>query len=399
MKICILGWYGTETLGDRSILTGLFMIFSKIFNKYEIALGSLYPFLSERTVIEDQEIYNMLTSNMSLKIFCSKSKIQLKDEIKSSDLVIMGGGPIMDLFELEIINYGFKYAKKLRKKTMLLGCGIGPLKEKSNIKITRKILENTDLSIFRDANSLDSAKKILGASKNKKMCYSHDPAILPVYEFIRGNEKKTLDKITINFREFPFSYFEKDSRLNVSDIVEILDIFSMYYSEVILIPMHTFHIGGDDRRYLETIKKLTSAQNVKVLHKPLNLFELFNEFYTSTACIGMRYHSIVFQSLLNGNNFVFDYTNKDNGKISSFINLIDKNQFYKDRYINIQDIDKSFTPKEVAKRFCNLSNKAETFTYDMNIYNDTMELYIREIKMFIGINAICNNDGGNGGKG
>ena len=57
MKITIIGWYGTETIGDRAILTGIFSFFNQLFNKIEIKLGSLYPFFSKRTLNEDYSFY------------------------------------------------------------------------------------------------------------------------------------------------------------------------------------------------------------------------------------------------------------------------------------------------------------------------------------------------------
>lgn len=46
-KICILGWYGTETIGDRAILDGIFILLDKVFCEYELYLGSLNPFFQK----------------------------------------------------------------------------------------------------------------------------------------------------------------------------------------------------------------------------------------------------------------------------------------------------------------------------------------------------------------
>ena len=45
MKITIIGWYGTETIGDRAILAGLISIFNQAYDEFEVKLGSLNPFL------------------------------------------------------------------------------------------------------------------------------------------------------------------------------------------------------------------------------------------------------------------------------------------------------------------------------------------------------------------
>lgn len=48
--VCILGWYGTETLGDRAILDGILSALYLAYGECNILLGSLYPFFTERTI-------------------------------------------------------------------------------------------------------------------------------------------------------------------------------------------------------------------------------------------------------------------------------------------------------------------------------------------------------------
>ena len=111
MRITIIGWYGTETIGDRAILAGLISFFSKSFKSFEIKLGSLYPFFSERTLNEDCAFYKEITGKgYDIKIFNSKKPKELVNAIKNSDLIVMGGGPLMDLNELFMVEYAFKKA-------------------------------------------------------------------------------------------------------------------------------------------------------------------------------------------------------------------------------------------------------------------------------------------------
>jgi polysaccharide pyruvyl transferase WcaK-like protein len=55
VKITVIGWYGTETIGDRAILAGLLSLFDEVFGDFELKLGSIYPFFSERTLYEDMD--------------------------------------------------------------------------------------------------------------------------------------------------------------------------------------------------------------------------------------------------------------------------------------------------------------------------------------------------------
>ena len=68
VRIVIIGWYGTETIGDRAILAGLFRVFKHTFDCFEIQLGSLFPVLSERTLIEDYSFFAKCVGNKQFTI-------------------------------------------------------------------------------------------------------------------------------------------------------------------------------------------------------------------------------------------------------------------------------------------------------------------------------------------
>lgn len=365
-KICILGWYGTETLGDRAILDGIFQIFNSFGEKIKFSIGSLHPEFTERTFLEDGEIYKSNSQNCSFDIFDVYNKHDYKKSIEDSDIIIMGGGPIMDLRELSIISYGFSYAKSNHKKTVIMGCGMGPLKNNKNIKIVKKILKKSDISIFRDKESCDFANSIYKGNNY----YSYDPAIFSVLFYKKmkhiSNEKYR-NSICINFREVSSDYYMINNLEKV--FTEIIENVSISYEKVFLVPMHTYAIGGDDRKVLAKIDLLTKKQNVQVIHKPMNLYELYEAYMNSNCCIGTRYHSIVMQTLLNGNNIIIDYTNKKNGKIISFLNMIDKDNFYSKRYMNLQNI-----PEDISSILSNLKSSSK-FQYDINIYETGIKFY------------------------
>jgi polysaccharide pyruvyl transferase WcaK-like protein len=97
-KITIIGWYGTETIGDRAILSGIFTFFKKAFREFEVKLGSLYPFFTQRTLNEDHNFWEESCNyTFPVQLFDSKKVQELDKAIKDSDLVVMGGGPLMHI--------------------------------------------------------------------------------------------------------------------------------------------------------------------------------------------------------------------------------------------------------------------------------------------------------------
>ena len=344
MKITIIGWYGTETIGDRAILSGIIAVLSHTWKHIEINLGSIFPFFSERTVNEDAEFWKKITGKkIEMQIFDSKKSKELCKAIKNSDILIMGGGPLMHINELYMVDYAFKKAKKLNKKTIIFGCGIGPINRIKFQKVLISILKNSDITYLRDNKSLDTLRKIKkGANliEKKQIIVSHDPAVIPCYYYKQNNKTEQKDYIAINLRRFPDAYSK--TLINVDEnIINFLNRISKNNTtqKIKLVPMHFFSAGNDDREYLYYLRnKVIDKSNIEIQNVPLNLEQTLKIFANAKINVGMRYHSVIFQTITNGNNYILDYTEPKIGKISGFIKDIDKNSFYENRYCNIQEL-------------------------------------------------------------
>ena len=222
MKITIIGWYGTETIGDRAILAGLFSFFHQSYNYFEIKLGSLFPFFTERTINEDYSFYKeIVKEDFKIDIFNSKNSKELREAIKDSDLLAMGGGPLMDLNQLFMVQYAFKKAKKLGVKTAILGCGVGPLFNKKYREAVLKISQYSDIIILRDNRSKDNLETIYNEFniffESSLINTSYDPAVECILKFIDLNKKDDKEYIAVNLRKFPPEYSSQGGSNNIND--------------------------------------------------------------------------------------------------------------------------------------------------------------------------------------
>ena len=379
MKITIIGWYGTETIGDRAILAGLFSFFNKSYEKFEIKLGSLYPFFSERTINEDYSFYKeIINKDFKIEIFNSKNSKELNEAIKSSDLIAMGGGPLMDLPELFMVEYSFKKAKKLGKKTALLGCGVGPLFYKKYRKSVLEISKNSDITILRDKKSKDNLEEIYKEFnqyfKNELINTSFDPAVECTLKYNKQNNKVEEDYIAVNLREFPLEYNKNNESKNINkSLKDFIKDLALKYSDrkIKLIPMHYFYIGGDDRVFLNSIAFDLNLQNIEVQNANLTLKETIEVYQNAYFNVGMRFHSVVLQTISSGKNYVLDYTEPKKGKIFGFLQDIDKNEFYKNRYISLQD-------DEISSNI--LINEDLKFELDIENIEKYLNIYIEKLK-------------------
>lgn len=352
MKVLIIGWYGTETIGDRAILAGLIQLLTKELGAIDLVLGSLFPFFSERTIYEDKETIKKTSyGSVNYSIVDTRNSSELKKAVIDSDLVVMGGGPLMDLSELYMVDYAFKLAKKKHKKTAILGCGVGPLFHKHYRKTVLSIVENSDATVLRDTSSKNNLEGIHREfSKDFFECaieVGFDPAVHYTYrvnEFIKPNFDK--EYISINLRSFPSEYSldEKKGSVNLK-LENFVSSVAEYFpsTEILLTPMHYFHIGDDDRYFLNEIKFKLDKDNLRVQNEPLSLEETVSVYSNAKFNIGMRFHSVVLQTISSGKNFILDYTQPKKGKISGFIGDIDKSGFYEQRYICLQDQTEDFS--------------------------------------------------------
>lgn len=385
MKVCIIGWYGTETIGDRAILAGLFSFINQVYNKFEIYLGSLYPFFTERTLKEDSPFWEeIIGGNFEIAIFNSRNCYELIDNIKKSDLVIMGGGPLMHIGDIYMIEYAFKMAKKMKKKTGLLGCGIGPLYKKEYRYSVSRIVKYSDLIILRDSASketlIDLLKEFRISIDINSIYVSIDPAVECCIAFKKlGIPIRKNENIIVNLRSFPDGYSQNNINIfnKVFSLVKYL-AKENYDKSILFLPMHYFYIGDDDRFFLNKVCNYIGSKNISVQNKNLSLVETLSGFQNAEMCIGMRFHSILIQTILNGNNYIIDYTDPINGKIISFLKDVDVSGFYLQRYSNIRG-------KELNFNF----EKVDVFSYDPILINGKLNVYIEELKALVNENTYC----------
>lgn len=227
---------------------------------------------------------------------------------------------------------------------MLFGCGWGPLKNKTIIDKAIHLVELANCTVFRDSLS---EKQCLAHchSFSGKIHSSVDPAVFACDYFIKNiKEERTKDHISINFRDAALEgdHYIKNT-IPEEFLCRIVDsIASQTDLQINLVPMHSFFIGGDDRVILTKIEKKLNSPRIKTIQKPLNLYDTMSEYYHSCYCIGMRFHSVVLQTILNGKNYVVDYTDPSNGKIIGFLKQLNIFDHFKERYLSLHSGDDAF---------------------------------------------------------
>ncbi len=374
IRVLIIGWYGTETIGDRAILAGILHSINRHFSSdIQLTLGSLYPYISERTIYEDRQLYEMLSPKVvGIEIVDTRDLLVLQSAISSSDIVLMGGGPLMDLQELWMVNYAFSFAKQKGIPTAIAGCGVGPIRNPKLQKCLAKIISNSVLVILRDEKSAEAASKIYQAkySKPKQFIAAIDPAVTCVsaYKSFAPDVLKS-DTLVASLRHFPSEYLLPGKSLAQVEayIFQVLSQFvkNNNISSIHFVPMCYHHLGVDDRYYMKILKDNLPNLDCVIQKKPLNLAETMQLFMVSRLAIGMRFHSVVLQTLLAESNIIFDYTGGVGGKISNFVADIAPNGEMRHSILDLQKTDTTecatITPSTFKPNEENLRKKISVY--------------------------------------
>ncbi len=367
LSATVVGWYGTETIGDRAILAGIIRMLSEVSSSVTLHLGSLFPVLSERTLHDDGGFFERCAHNSSLQItlFDSQSWRQLENSIKCSDVLIIGGGPLMDIEQMFMLEYAVRYAKHKKKRTIALGCGYGPLNNRETVGCANRLLDLLDLSIMRDSNApYASISNLI------------DPAAFACTEFLGFFEGKNSKYCAVNFRDV----FSLENHYPSSSEAEnrIIEWFSSFVEKsdvpVCLIPMHTFSVGYDDRLFLDKMARKINSSKVEVISTPPSLQETMALYHNAQACIGMRFHSVLLQTILNGKNAILDYTHPQTGKIISLMRQMNMEEFYCGRYVSLyKDVDSIEFDLDEERRFL----------FSKDLVSTHFSVYVDSIKQVI----------------
>ncbi|MEL4869138.1 polysaccharide pyruvyl transferase family protein [Pantoea agglomerans] len=345
INVLICGWYGTETLGDKAIIGGIIQtIKDALGNNVLIHIASLYPYITEMTTRQMVEFKNC-------KVVTIEQALLLSGK---SDFVMFGGGPLMAIDSIAPMQVIFENAKKANAKTIIAGCGVGPLGDARFNNSIKRILELSDERIYRDQKSKKNAIYLGVDAQNDVV--AEDPAftwLKSVNAELKNNalpdevkEKANSKILLLGLRDFPWKEYAKhlsnDDAIAIKDnyekvVVESLEILVKENKDIIIkpLPMCTNHFGSDDRWFYRKLFRNCQIPNENIDYslcgRELEPREYCKEFVQADGLLAMRFHSFVFGLAFDIPSIALDYT-LGMGKVQS---LAEK---YNSQAISLSDI-------------------------------------------------------------
>lgn len=319
-KVFVLGWYGTETAGDKAILADIVHRLKEANLAVEIFVSSLYPFVTKRTLLE------LGMSDIRIVKTYSRSFLSKCERV---DAVVMGGGPLMSIDTLGFVLSAFSAARKAGVPTILEGCGVGPLVGDRYVLSVKEILRLSTQIKVRDSASL--AWIMEHADRNDAIC-TEDPAVGYVQRW--KNQSSHLAQSGMSSTYFPcflreltteysrelgtdrFIMFKKQVEDGLGQLV--LFIREKTGLKPLFVPMHTFVVGKDDRefarRFSRTYLREGEYESCSKVYSPQ---EILSIMMRSRLNVCMRFHSVVFAETLRKPFIAIDYTG--GGKIKGYL--------------------------------------------------------------------------------
>jgi polysaccharide pyruvyl transferase CsaB len=153
-RILISGYYGFSNVGDEAVLSAIIEgLRAQVGDGIEITVLSSRP----------EE-----TANLHRVRAVPRAGVSVIRALQDTDLVISGGGSlIQDATSFRSLAYYLwviALAKFYRRKVMILGQGIGPLRRSASRRLAGAILNRIDLITVRDAGSAELLRE-LGVSR------------------------------------------------------------------------------------------------------------------------------------------------------------------------------------------------------------------------------------------
>jgi polysaccharide pyruvyl transferase WcaK-like protein len=189
----IFSRYGTETVGNHFIQLGLLRLCCHLSPTRPVYLLSAAPAVTEKGLAGMKEVLKRSAAGAPLAHFIEERvQVVREDGIRRlgpGDLLILGGGPIMDDPALAQWESWFQWAKRAGARVFIAGCGLGPLRRKETIAISESLLGMADAVVLRNKPEENFAR-----AAGPEHIVAPDPAFLcaPLFPATAAPRKRLL---------------------------------------------------------------------------------------------------------------------------------------------------------------------------------------------------------------
>lgn len=255
-NIFVIGYYGSNNLGDELLLYEVLNMLEKYFDRDHITVLSY-------SMKDTMRIHGA-------KSVSRNSIFKIMSTIKQSDIIIGGGGSMLQNVtsnrSLYYYLFMLNYATFHKKTVALIGNGIGPIRGKLQTKLSKNILKKLSYIHLRDQQSYEWIKD----DRKGKTDSGTDLAVTA----LKAHKTKNSNHVYINIRKWP----------NTDHLHDLMNDFKAYLEkanyQVTFISMQK---GNDDIA-------MAGLGQVLTFKSPDQLMQVIKK---GDYMIGMRLHFLI----------------------------------------------------------------------------------------------------------
>ncbi len=285
LKIIVTGNYGARNMGDEALLAGMQRLLKHTFANPVITVLSYDPEDTKRR----HHCNSVYQFPFGIRSFLRGTFRATWNRVRISDLVILGGGGLLTDEKIKAMllwGYHILLFSLLRKKIVLLGNSIGPVKTFFGKMILNFILKravhiNLRDNISRNALGSKVPSEKISVSADLAFC-NETPLHIPI--------KKR--QVAISLR--PWISDETPILATIADFCNKTLIPAGY--SIVLLPFQTFQ--DNDRVVLHKLyDRILNKRNVQYVAGELELQEILDILSESEVVLGMRLHALILATM------------------------------------------------------------------------------------------------------
>jgi polysaccharide pyruvyl transferase WcaK-like protein len=308
-RITVVGWWGSETVGDVAILGQLLQECAEAAPEAEVVLVSFRPDITRVTLDElgrnDIRLVAVGGASGRAVVLCR--------------CLVYGGGPLMESNRMPLWVLRSLLARLGGARILLYSCGIGPLRSARAEWAVGMLLRLSNHVVLRDRTSFAWGEKVLGRDR---IALSVDPAFHYASSRRRVGSPRNEDRLALALRFPPSSYLDgvatnQNERLLDAVAGALNELMARRPLNVVGCVMHTGYEETDDHRVYEQLAlRLDQADRLHVAPGRHTVDHVLSEIEGSSALVTLRFHGMIL-ALATGTPFVAVDCVQPSGKISA----------------------------------------------------------------------------------
>jgi polysaccharide pyruvyl transferase CsaB len=285
-RILISGYYGFNNAGDDVVLYGIISSLRREQPNISLAVLSNQP---ERT----EALFGIPAYNRW-------SLATIVRELKRCDLLVMGGGTLMQdvtsprsvLYYLGIV----MIAKMLGKPVVFYAQGFGPILKPFSRKMIKQVVNRVDVITVRDHESGEDFKAC-GVTK-APVYVTADPALTIHPDDVSDEPglrllSELFDDMSRPLVAISVRDWKQEQRFKQT-IAEAADVFLAKGWNVLFLPMHY----PSDLNPSREIMALMKQKGARLVEQPVTFHDIMSLLKQCTYVVGMRLHSLILACML-----------------------------------------------------------------------------------------------------